>query len=172
MARHSGPVLVDTNVILECWRIGAWKALAGGYGVETVEDCVIETQTGFQRRRVEQQVNNAQLRDSLAVVQKVESKEHAAAAVRDPLFSSLDVGERSLWAHALTRSDAWVLCGPDKASLRLGVRLGFRDRLVALETLLSDAGFRSKEPLRTNYTTKWLDQTLSEIVIMERTKRP
>ena len=52
MARHHGPVLVDTNVILECWRVGAWRALAGGYRVETVEDCVIETQTGFQRRTI------------------------------------------------------------------------------------------------------------------------
>lgn len=33
MARHRGPVLVDTNVILECWRIKAWRALGGGYGV-------------------------------------------------------------------------------------------------------------------------------------------
>jgi hypothetical protein len=47
MARHRGPLLVDTNVILECWRIGAWGALSGGYLVETVEDCVIETQTGL-----------------------------------------------------------------------------------------------------------------------------
>jgi hypothetical protein len=54
MARHRGPVLVDTNVILECWRVGAWKALSSGYAVETVEDCVIETQTGYQRRRAEQ----------------------------------------------------------------------------------------------------------------------
>jgi hypothetical protein len=51
MARHQGPVLVDTNVILESHRIGAWPALTGGYPVETVEDCVTETQTGFQRRR-------------------------------------------------------------------------------------------------------------------------
>lgn len=172
MARHSGPVLVDTNVILECWRIDAWKALVGGYGIETVEDCVIETQTGFQRRRAEQQIDNAQLRASLAAVQKVDNKEHAAAAVRDPLFSSLDVGERSLWAHALTRSDAWALCGPDKASMRLGVRLGFRDRLVALETLLNDVGFLSKVSLRTNYTAKWLAQALNEIVIFEGPKRP
>jgi hypothetical protein len=171
MARHSGPVLVDTNVILECWRVDAWKALVGGYGVETVEDCVIETQTGFQRRRAEQQIDNAQLRASLAMIQKVGTGEHAAAAVRDPLFSSLDLGERSLWAHALTRNDAWVLCGPDKASLRLGVRLGFRDRLVALEALLNDTGFKSKIPLRTNYTTRWHAQTLSEIVIMEVPKR-
>ena len=65
MARHRGPVLVDTNVILECWRIGAWRALAGGYRVETVEDCVIETQTGFQRRAAEQQIDNAALRGFL-----------------------------------------------------------------------------------------------------------
>jgi hypothetical protein len=172
MARHVGPVLTDTNVILECWRVSAWRALASRYGVETVEDCVIETQTGFQRRRAEQQIDNAQLRASLAAVHKVGDKEQAAAAVRDPLFSSLDLGERSLWAHALTRSDAWVLCGPDKASLRLGVRLGLRDRVVALEALLNDIGFRPKESLRANYTTKWLAQALNEIVILEGTRRP
>jgi hypothetical protein len=126
MARHRGPVLVDTNVILECSRINAWRALAGGYDVETVEDCVIETQTGFQRRRPEQQIDRATLVGSLKAVHKVGDKERAAAMVREPLYSFLDPGEQSLWAHALTRTDAWVLCGPDKASLRLGIRLGCR----------------------------------------------
>ena len=46
MARHRGTVLVDTNVILEAHQTGSWQALAGGYTVETVEDCVTETQTG------------------------------------------------------------------------------------------------------------------------------
>src|SRR4029077_1909835 len=112
MARHRGPVLVDTNVILECWRIGAWKALSSGYAVETVEDCVIETQTGYQRRRAEQQIGQAALVASLKAVHKVSDSDRAAAAVRDTLFSYLDVGEQSLWAHALARSDTWVLCGP------------------------------------------------------------
>ena len=172
MPRHDGPVLADTNVILECWRVSAWQALAGGYRVETVEDCVIETQTGFQRRRAAQQIDKGRLLSSLAAVHPVGDRELAAAAVRDPLFSSLDIGERSLWAHALTRSDAWVLCGPDKASLRLGVRLGFRDRLVALETLLSDVGFRPKESLRTNYTGKWHAEALNQMAILERPRRP
>ena len=44
MARHAGPVLVDTNIILERYRVGSWRALAGGYSVETVEECVEETQ--------------------------------------------------------------------------------------------------------------------------------
>ena len=33
MARHRGTVLVDTNVILEVHRAGAWRALAGAYPV-------------------------------------------------------------------------------------------------------------------------------------------
>jgi hypothetical protein len=172
MARHRGPVLVDTNVILECWRVGAWRALTGGYGVETVEDCVIETQTGYQRRRVEQQIDKAALEASLAAVHKVSDAERAAAVVRDPLFSYLDVGEQSLWAHALTRGDAWMLCGPDKASLRFGVRVGLRDRLVALEDLLHDAGYRPPIALRANYTSGWLAKTLAELVITEGPKRP
>jgi hypothetical protein len=172
MARHNGPVLTDTNVILECWRVSAWQALAGGYRVETADDCVIETQTGLQRRRPEQQIDEGRLRASLAAAHPVGDRELAAAAVRDPLFASLDVGERSLWAHALTRSDAWVLCGPDKASLRLGVRLGLRDRLVALETLLSDVGFRPREPLRANYTARWHAETLSQTAILEGPRRP
>ena len=51
MVRHRGIVPVDTNVILEAHRTGSWRALTGGYAVETVEDCVTETQKGFQRRQ-------------------------------------------------------------------------------------------------------------------------
>jgi hypothetical protein len=171
MARHRGPVLVDTNVILECWRIGAWRALAGGYRVETVEDCVIETQTGFQRRSAEQQIDNAALRASLAAVHQVTDAERATAIVREAMFSFLDLGEQSLWAHALTRNDEWILCGPDKASMRFGIRLGLRERLLALEDLLQAVGHKASG-LRSAYTSVWLTKTLGEIVIMEGPKRP
>jgi hypothetical protein len=171
MPRHTGPILVDTNVILECWRVGAWRALAGGYTVETVEDCVTETQTGFQRRRPEQRVDAASLRQSLAQVHEVTPAHLAAAIVRDEGISFLDVGERSLWTHALTRPDAWVLCGPDRASLRFGIRLGFRDHLVALERLLGDVGHRPREALRAAYTTRWLDTVVAELSLLEGGRR-
>ena len=64
MARHRGAVLVDTNVILEAYRAGAWRALADGYPMETVEECVTETQTGFQRRSPERRIDEKELRDS------------------------------------------------------------------------------------------------------------
>ena len=66
MALHRGTVPVDTNVILETHRTGSWRALTGGYSVETVEDCVTETQTGFRRRRPEHRIDQAELRDRLA----------------------------------------------------------------------------------------------------------
>jgi len=171
MARHRGPVLLDTNAILECYRVGSWRALSGGYAVETVEDCIIETQTGFQRRSPEMQINAAELRATFRAIHPVSDAERAVVAVHASDIA-LDVGERSLWAHALTRSDAWVLCGPDKASMRFGVRLGLRDRLIALETLLADAGHRPREALRPAYTAKWLDKLLNELFMSERFGRP
>jgi hypothetical protein len=169
VARHSSPVLLDTNVILEAHRTSSWKALTGGYGVETVDACVIETQTGFQRRRRELQIEERELRARLLAVHKVADIERAEVLVRSSDIA-LDPGERDLWAHALRRHDAWILCGPDIASLRFGVRLGFRDRFVSLERLLEDVGFGVKGRLRVNYTIHWLASTLNEMAIAERGK--
>jgi hypothetical protein len=166
MPRHRGPVLVDTNAILEAHRVGSWRALASGYGVETVEACVTETQTGFQRRRPEQQIDPGALRTSLAAVHDLDDAARAVVAVQASDIA-LDIGEQSLWAHALTRSDSWVLCGPDRASMRFGVRLGFRERLVALEWLLESVGHRPRETLKAAYTTKWLEKVLGELFLSE-----
>ena len=167
MARHRGTVLVDTNVILEPDRTGSWRALTGGYTTETVEDCVTETRTRFQRRRPEHRIDQAELRDRLAGVYAVGDVERAVLAIRAGDIV-LDRGEASLWAHALGRGDDWVLCGPDKASLRCGVRLGFRERLVSLEGLLDEAGHRPGTALREAYTRRWHERALAELVLAER----
>jgi hypothetical protein len=83
----------------------------------------------------------------------------------------LDTGERALWAHALTRTDAWILCGPDRASLRFGVRVGCRDRLLSLEALLEAVGHRVKGGLPRQFSTRWQDNVLSELMVQEQ-KRP
>ena len=135
--------------------------------METVEDCMTETQTGFQRRRPEQSIAADELRASLAAVHSVTDRERAELALRVQDIA-LDVGEESLWAHALGRNDWWVLCGPDKASLRCGVRLGFRERLVSLQELLNGVGHRPRFALKRHYTKKWLDGTLGGFVLEER----
>lgn len=167
MARHTGSVLVDTNVVIECWRVHAWKALTGGYAVETVGTCFVETQTGFQRRRPEERIDRDELTASIKKVHPVEDADFAVALTRDPEIGFLDDGERALWAHAVSRTDAWVLCGPDKASLHVGIRLGLRDRLVSLERLLSDVGFRPRIELKAAYTQKWLEKALAQLAQRE-----
>ena len=165
---NRGPsVLVDTNVIIESYRTRIWNALVGGRRVETVEDCVTETQTGFQLRRQEQLIDVGVLRESLATVHSVDNRQRAELAVRNQGIA-LDKGEESLWAHVLGRDDAWVLCGPDRASLRCGVRLGFRERLVSLEELAESVGHRPRIALKQHYTKAWLDRALGEMVIAER----
>lgn len=81
MALRGRPVLLDTNAILEAWRTGAWKALAGGHRLETVETATMETHTGFQRRRPEQQVDPAALRQSLHAVHDVTDLDRARLAL-------------------------------------------------------------------------------------------
>ena len=153
MPKHLGLFLLDTYVILECRRVDGWRALAGAYRLETVEECIGETQTGYQRRRPEHQIEPTELRLSPESVQSVGDLERAVLAVRIPDIA-LDLGKASLWAHALIRDDEWILCGPDKASQRVGVRLDFRDRLVVLEQLYGDIDYRTKIPLKGSYTSK------------------
>ena len=167
MARWRGPVLVDTNVIIETWRTDSWRALSGGYCLETVEECVIETQTGYQNRRPEQRIHRDTLLKGLKAVHVLTDAQRAAALIRDAEVATLDIGEKALWSHAMDRSDSWVLCGPDKASLRIGVRLGFRDRLISLDRLLADAGFRGRIKLKAAYCADWLERTLVQIAQRE-----
>lgn len=121
--------------------------------------------TGFQRRRKEEAIDLAELRSSLAAVHSVNVRERAQLALCRGSIA-LDEGEEELWAHALGRDDAWLLCGPDKASLRCGVRLGYRDRLVSLEELLKQVG-HSPSGLRMAYTQKWHDQTVGQLCLDE-----
>lgn len=159
-------VLVDTNVIIEAHRTGTWAALVGAYVVETVEDCVAETQTGYQSRSREQWIDVGDLKASLSAVHEVTDRERAELAVRVGGIA-LDRGEESLWAHALGRTGTWFLCGPDRASLRAGIRLELRDRLVSMEELLDRAGHRPRSELRLAYTREWMTRAVSEMVVAE-----
>lgn len=167
MSLRSRIILVDTNVIIEAHRTNVWPALTEALQLETVGFCVLETQTGWQNRRPEQRIDEAALRASLRQVHNVSELDRAKAATRDPQLGWLDAGERDLWAHAMGREDTWLLCGPDAASLRVGVRLGFRERLAALDALCAEAGCRPAPALKAQYTRAWLEKKLVEMAIQE-----
>ena len=83
-----------------------------GYGVETVANWVMETQTGFQRRRPEPRIDETQLQDGLAAVHVVGDLERTMRAIWASVIA-LDRGEASVWAYVLGRDDDWTLCGSD-----------------------------------------------------------
>ena len=143
MARHHGPVLVDTNVILECHRTGSWRALTGGYSVETVEDCVTETHTGFQRRRTERQIDILGLRASLKTVHVVGPRQRAE---RPPTRSGSPgrcCGSRRRGSPACRTGGAGAR---HRAGPRRGFALGARDPsggcLAAMRTGQSQPALR------------------------------
>lgn len=158
-----GSVLVDTMVILEAHRTGCLGVLTARYRVETVAKCLEEAQTGNHRRSRDSRIAEADLLRGLAAVHPVKKHDRAAILTCDPMASNLDDGERELWAHARQREDAWLLCGPDMASLRLGVRLGYRDRLVSLEHLVTLTGHRPSPGFRRNYTKAWHSEALAKL---------
>ena len=81
--RKGNSVLVDTNVIIESYRTSTWRALTGGnFRVETVADCVTETQTGFQLRRPELTIDIDQLKHSLFAVNSVGDKARTELAIK------------------------------------------------------------------------------------------
>lgn len=164
--RTSSIVLVDTNVIIECHRTHTWNALSGSYRVQTTDACLCETQTGFQNLRCEQYIDPDQLRESLDAVHTLTDREYVTLELQDAVLPELDDGERSLWAHVATRADDdWLFCGPDVASMRCGVVLGYHEHLAPLEELLVRVGSRPTPPLKRQYTSRWHRRRTTELVL-------
>lgn len=59
-------ILLDTNVILAAHRLGCWEPMAREYRLVTVEKVIEETQTGYQQRSPEQEIDETTLRASLS----------------------------------------------------------------------------------------------------------
>ncbi|MGD9895708.1 MAG: hypothetical protein AB7T14_01320 [Candidatus Methylacidiphilaceae bacterium] len=136
---HRGQtILVDTNVIIEAVRIGCWSAIKAYFRVETVEKCCEEARTGDMHRSNYVVVDEEALRKQVNT-HSVSERELAKLAILDPNSTLFDSGERHLWAHALSRSDAWIASSADFAAVRAAVRLGWEERLVSLEELVKAA---------------------------------
>jgi len=151
-------VYADTNTIITAWKHNLWKGLAGRYDMETVVTCFEETATGLQNRDPETWIDQQALRDSLARPPHVVSDAQVAAVILMKLGANLDRGERDLWAHAIMDSDAWLLSGPDSASMRFGVEHGYRSRLISLEDLVVDKKAYARLGVRSHYGRKFLER--------------
>ena len=67
---------------------------------------------------------------------------------------TLDPGERDLFAHALSRADAWIASCADRRAVMAALELGWEERLVSPEVLVHAAG--ANRALQYHYTERWL----------------
>ncbi|MDP9412499.1 MAG: hypothetical protein M3Q08_00010 [Pseudomonadota bacterium] len=158
MPAADGPVLLDNCAVSACAEIGAWNALVARFRLETVTEVAVEAATGFQHRQI---IDPREFRTQVTV-HNVEQNDRLAAASEYSELAGLDDGERDLWVHALGRQDAWVLCGPDAASIRFGVRAGHAEKLISLEELLEVMGYQPKVKLKVHFTKKWLRERIDQ----------
>jgi hypothetical protein len=152
-------VLVDTNAIIEAVRTRTWNALTGGMRIQTVTECVEEARRGNSNKPAYVPVSKADL-NRLDKVHNVSETDRAQHLLADPEAIGMDPGERDLFAHACVREEAgdsvWVVCSPDKASIRAAVRLEWQDRLVSLEKLSREVGARPSSPFKQHFGESFL----------------
>lgn len=161
MAVSLDPVLLDNCAISACVAAGAWGALAARYTLETVEEVEREATTGLQHRAI---IPPTQFRQQVKV-HKVSEEDRFEAQSIHAALSTIDDGERDLWIHAMAREGAWILCGPDIASIRFGVLNGYDNRLISLEDLLLAIGHTPKQKLAEHQTRKWLKAQVGKFLL-------
>ena len=160
MFKQSQVVLVDTNVLIEAHRTGCLASLANYFSLHTVETVVTETQTGHQNRSPEETIDLIKLKSHLAHIEAIAEAQRAAFYLDYPA-AALDPGELDLiiYAGSLSKNaEVWFLNSPDMAAVRHAHTRNWLDRLVSLEAMVSHISARLSEPLRRNYTEKWLGE--------------
>ena len=164
-------VFADTNVILEAFRTRCWTAITTHYAVETVEKCVEETLTGDPSDPRHIAVAPAELRAGLAAHHPVTRRELAALVTSHPGCTTLDDGEKHLFARLqaseLLPSNVIVVTTADKAALVASHGLGWLNCLTSLENLARKAGVGrvNLDALALQYREDWLSSIKTKIML-------
>lgn len=162
-------VFVDTNVILEAFRTGCWKAICQNFSIETVEKCIEEAMTGNPEETGRVNVPLKELTDGLAARHDVTKKELAIFVLNNPGCQALDDGELHLlaWLHTngLLSKVIVLLSTADKAAIVATGRLDGLDALVSLEHLALKSGITKGQlaSLQNHYRNGWLDEIKSKV---------
>jgi len=165
-------VFVDTNAIFPAVQAGEWKRLCGYFSIETVGAVVEETQNGGVNRKGYVPVDRAMLEQSLAKIRHPSDEDRAAFRLKAlELNLELDAGERDLLAYLLAhekpRPEILVLTTSDRAAVRASCALGWKDALISLERLLTEAGARpaALKSLADHYCEPWLCQARTTFLL-------
>lgn len=157
-------VFVDTNVILEAFRVGCWSSLATTFSIETVEKCVEEALTGDPTDPRYVAVDRDVLVAGLSARHPVDKRTIARFGLAHPASAGLDAGELHLlaWLHdqGLMGTVKLLLSTADKAAIVAAGRLDWLDLVTSLEQLAQQAGVGRVQidQMARHYRQRWLDE--------------
>ena len=159
-------VFVDTNVVIEAFRINCWAALTNRYAVQTVEKCIEEALTGNTGCAGRVQIDPKAMLEGLTARHTVTKITLATFVIEHPECDGLDDGELHLLAwvkqHISNRFDNVVLSTADKAAIVACHRIGeqWLDAVVCLESLAQEAGVSRQQirQLAPHHRKKWLEE--------------
>ena len=165
MPTAGATIFIDTNAIEAAHRHHCWNALRKNYQLCTVGICLEEATRPNKAGHTLTNKTLAQLSTELSCVPVGPAQELALMAAIGGL-PSLNAGEKSLLAAAygLGSTTAWLLCGPDKATLVAMSRLKLADRMVSLEQLATGVGHRFRG-LERQYGTGWLQEKRTQLLL-------
>src|SRR5947209_20444640 len=105
---------VDTNIIIECHRIGCWNALLGGRSLVTVHKVLEECATGGGRREGYVKIDTERLSQGIQIL-AVSNRQLTDLRLRLAGKVNLDPGEERLLAASVVDQGSWRICSPDNA---------------------------------------------------------
>lgn len=162
-------VFVDTNVVIEAFRIGCWEALCHRFSIETVEAVIRESQAGDPTNPRYIPVDLSRLCRGLSAVHQVQDIERAELALVYPNSSGLDVGERDLlaWIHSREKAGLplLLLSTADKLAIVMAGQLSLLDQLRSLQDLATEAGVSRSQvgQIKDQFGSAWLIQTRTQV---------
>lgn len=162
-------VFVDTNVILESFRINCWQAICQKFNVETVEKCIEESFTGNLNASRHINVTQDQLINGLSNRHTTNKRDIADLILLDQQCDGLDDGELHLFAWINTQKilpNASILISTaDRAAIHALGRLGWLNSAECLEKLIQEAGVSKpqQDSLHNHHRSSWLNNIKTDI---------
>lgn len=161
-------VFVDTNVIIEAFRINCWNALCHQYDIETVDKCVEEAMTGDSSNPNYTRINRNELVKELKGHHQVKKRDLIEFALKYPHCQAIDDGEKYLFAflyiQSIFPSQSALIATADKAAIKVISELNWLDNVKSLEELVHNCGITNNQVLKLEkqHTINWLKEVKTQ----------
>jgi hypothetical protein len=148
-------IYVDTNIIIEAAKLGIQEHIQGHYSnLKTVNKCIEEIETGNRYSCQRLNIDTSFFKESSCEPSNIQ-----LAELEIKLNNEMDLhaGEKHLFASIMSlKPGTFLVCSPDKASIRAAKKLGILNRMITFEELLASSG-RDTVKLEQQFTRKWHD---------------